>query len=93
VQVTIGGTVDERILGRCDRYDTGTYTSPTKHVIVLKCPNASKTGRQAYNPYSKQAVEIWDFPRRLSEVGYLSISQAVMSIFTLGTFPSAESDP
>jgi len=41
-------TVGGRILGRCDRYDTGTYMSPTKHVIVLKCPNASKTGRQAY---------------------------------------------
>lgn len=37
-------TVDERILERCDHYDTGTCTSPTNHVIVLKCPDASKTG-------------------------------------------------
>jgi len=42
-------TVNERILGRCNRYDTGTYyMSPTNHVIVLKCLNASKNGRQAY---------------------------------------------
>ena len=48
-------------LGRCDHYDTGTYTSPTKHVIVLKCPNASKTGRQAYRDPRKRASSSSNF--------------------------------
>jgi len=40
------------VLERCDRYD-GTDMSPTNHVIVLKCPNASKTGCQAYRKQLK----------------------------------------
>lgn len=65
-------TVDEHIIERYDLHDTNTYTSPTNHVIVLKCSNASKPGRQAYTScfviaQEKAKVNLWsvngeDFP-------------------------------